>query len=141
MFAAMDRAIDALESSAGRSAQEQQHRDEMRSVLLALIDISDAVQALASHLREGPGQAVPERTVTLLEKMIAGHLATAGLEKLPALGLEADLAAHEIIGTRNDVETADHTVVAEIRPGYRWRGRVLRPAQVIVNISETPANT
>ncbi|MGB7051078.1 MAG: nucleotide exchange factor GrpE, partial [Acidimicrobiales bacterium] len=70
-------------------------------------------------------------------------LAKEGLERIDPLGEVFDPNAHEAVGhvPADEEESADDDgdgpvpkpVVAQVmRPGYRWKGAVLRPAMVTV---------
>jgi molecular chaperone GrpE len=54
-----------------------------------------------------------------------------GLERIAATDVPFDPAEHEAV-LREDGEGGTDTVVDVLRVGYRWKGRVLRPAMVKV---------
>jgi molecular chaperone GrpE (heat shock protein) len=64
-----------------------------------------------------------------------GQLKLAGLERQPVLGQIFDPATMNAVETAEDATVADHTVLAELLPGWRRAagGEVLRPAQVRVS--------
>jgi len=47
-------------------------------------------------------------------------------------GSTFDPHEHRVLETRRDAILADGTIVETTLPGYRWKGEILRPAQVIV---------
>ncbi len=59
-------------------------------------------------------------------------LARIGLEKFGEVGETFDPTFHEAIATEARDEVTEPTVVAVYQPGYRFAGRVLRPARVAV---------
>jgi molecular chaperone GrpE len=64
-------------------------------------------------------------------------LTDAGLEEVPGTGSEFDPVVHEAMlqvdAAEELAEPVDHPVVVEVlRPGYRFKGRLLRPASVKV---------
>lgn len=103
------------------SRQQVEHRDRATEGLVEkLLPVLDTFDAALSH---GSGfEQVHGSFLTLL--------AQEGLERIDPVDQpfdpnEADAVAHE--------EGDDGPVVAEVlRPGYKWKGRVLRPAMVRV---------
>jgi Ohr subfamily peroxiredoxin len=60
-------------------------------------------------------------------------LREAGLEEIPGVGAPFDPEWHEAVAqTKADELTEEPLVVEVLRPGYRFKGRVLRPAAVKV---------
>ncbi|HWB72240.1 MAG TPA: nucleotide exchange factor GrpE, partial [Egibacteraceae bacterium] len=60
-------------------------------------------------------------------------LRQAGLQEVPGVGEVFNPAWHEAIAQVDADEPLDEPVVVEVlRPGYRFKGRVLRPASVTV---------
>lgn len=105
-----------------RIAKQQSELEERAAEGLVekLLDVLDTFDLAVAH---GQGyEQVRDRLVTVLGKE--------GLERIDPAGApfdpnEADAVAHE--------DGDDGPVVAEVlRAGYRWKGRVLRPAMVKV---------
>jgi molecular chaperone GrpE len=69
-------------------------------------------------------------------EMIRGQLwnalAKQGLERIDTSGKEFDPNLHHAIESVPNTEHDEGTVVGEMQPGYRFQGRVLRPAMVRV---------
>jgi molecular chaperone GrpE len=59
-------------------------------------------------------------------------LARVGLEKFGAEGEPFDPTVHEALTTEARDDVSEPTVVSVYQPGYRFAGRVLRPARVAV---------
>jgi molecular chaperone GrpE len=57
-----------------------------------------------------------------------------GLEVVPTIGEEFDPEIHEPVGAPGGAN--DLVVSSELRRGYRLRGRVLRPAMVMLEARE-----
>ena len=121
-----------------RSRQEQmetiQHASsELISRLLPGLD--DLHKAL-DHMPEGVDEAWVkgvELSVRKLEEALRAH----GLEAIEAVGKPFDPQVHEAIGHEESAEYPEDTVVQVLRPGYRIRGRVVRPA--LVKVARPPA--
>ncbi len=59
-------------------------------------------------------------------------LARHGVERFGTAGEPVDHAAHETVEERDEAEGESGTIVKVLRSGYRMKGRIIRPAQVIV---------
>ena len=73
--------------------------------------------------------------VELVAQELLSVLRDAGLEEVPGVGAPFDPNLHEAMGHVESAEgpSADEpTVAAVMRPGWRFKGRVLRPATVSV---------
>ena len=77
-------------------------------------------------------------------KMVYDHfkqlLKKKGLEEISAQGEEFDPNLHEAIMRIESDEHPDNVVVEEMRKGYKFKDRVLRPAMVKVNKRKKPAS-
>ncbi len=90
--------------------------------LLAVLD--DVERARQHDELEGAFRTVGES----LESAVA----RIGLERYGAAGEPFDPTVHEALTTEARDEVSEPTVVAVYQPGYRFAGRVLRPARVAV---------
>lgn len=70
-------------------------------------------------------------------KLIYSHLNDAlkkyGVEEIPSVGEVFDPQKHEALMTVNDSSQPDDVVVECLLKGYSLKGKVIRPAKVIVN--------
>ena len=111
--------------------QQTEHLERAaESLVVKLLPALDTIDLARSH--HDPDS---EAGTALAQVAAAWHdaLAKEGLEKIDPLGQafdpnEAEAVMHEPA----DGPGAAHEVVEVLRPGYRWRGRVVRPAMVKV---------
>jgi molecular chaperone GrpE len=101
--------------------QQSEHQERAAEALVTkLLDTLDTFELAVAH-----GQGFEQ-----VRDMLVNVLTKEGLERIDPAGAqfdpnEADAVAHE--------DGDGGPVVAEVlRPGYRWKGRVLRPAMVKV---------
>ncbi len=101
--------------------QQSEHQERAaESLVVKLLDALDTFELAVAH-----GQGFEQ-----VHEMLVMTLSKEGLERIDPAGEmfdpnEADAVAHE--------DGDGGPVVAEVlRPGYRWKGRVLRPAMVKV---------
>ena len=107
-----------------------------RSIATVLDTLDLAVQHIAD------ADSADGKALVASGNQLHGVLSKEGLERIDPLGEVFDPNTHEAVGrVPDDDEVADDEgdrplpkpVVAQVmRPGYRWKGAVLRPAMVTV---------
>jgi molecular chaperone GrpE len=70
--------------------------------------------------------------VELIYKQLQDVLQKLNIERIPSQGEPFDPRVHEAIEMVETNEAQDHHVLEELQPGYRIKGRLLRPAMVRV---------
>ncbi len=120
--------------------QAEQSDRAARSLAESLLPVLDALDLAAEHSADATTDDA--KALLAASGLLNDTLAKAGLERIEADGAEFDPTAHEAVGHAPAGEAdpaaadgGDHetTVVAQVmRPGYRWRGTVVRPAMVLV---------
>jgi hypothetical protein len=123
-----------------------------REWCLALIDLCDRSQRLAAAFREAD---VPQASSWWPQsrrisaawqrlwatqrdafEIFSGHLENAlrraGLSRISTAGARFDPDNMVAVGTMSDAAKPEHSVAAEVLPGYSRGGVVIRPAQVKV---------
>lgn len=70
--------------------------------------------------------------VELIFKQLQDVLQKLNIERVPAQGEPFDPRLHEAIEMVETNDAPDHHVLEELQPGYRIKGRLLRPAMVRV---------
>jgi molecular chaperone GrpE len=106
------------------------------TVLLEFLPVADACErALASLNEDQDGNGIEQyrEGVRLLYKQINDVLTRVGVVRIEALLQEFDPHLHEAITRDVSAEHEENTVLKELRHGYLFRDRLLRPAQVIVS--------
>jgi molecular chaperone GrpE len=108
---AKDRA-DAIDRATGKVAE-------------SLLGVLDACEAAFAHGVEG---------VEPIWSKLIGELQRQGLEAMDCAGKPFDPHEHDAVAHEADEDSdVDPPVVSEVlRTGYRWKGKVLRPAMVKV---------
>jgi molecular chaperone GrpE len=71
--------------------------------------------------------------VELVLREILAAVARHGVAPVEALGRPFDPALHEAMAQIEDASVPGNTVVQVFQPGYQLRGRLLRPARVVVS--------
>lgn len=87
-----------------------------------LLPVLDTIDLAKAH---EPSGSLEQIAVSMLDV-----LTKEGLERIEAQGQPFDPTLHEAVA--HEPGEGDPTVGEELRAGYRWRGRVVRPAMVKV---------
>lgn len=120
---------------AARERQEAMERGEQQLVerLLSVLDnFGLALEAASKSEDEGLAKGVQ-----MVHSELVSALTESGLEEIPGEGATFDPEVHEAMMSEETSEPLSEPMVTEVlRPGYRFKGRVLRPASVKVARSE-----
>jgi molecular chaperone GrpE len=125
------RALADLDNYRKRSAREIERRGEELTERLTR-DWLEVVDSVERALRMEPESPLYEGLRAVLEQ-VESVLARQGVERIGAVGERFDPERHEAIEVRPSHDVEDRTVLDVVRSGFAVRGRVLRPAQVVVS--------
>lgn len=106
------------------------------SRLLPVLDnVELAIQASESATSASDDE---ERTlrdgVALIHRQFLEELRREGLRPIDAIGEAFDPTIHEAVATEYSAELPHNTIIEELRKGYLFHERLLRPAMVRVNV-------
>lgn len=108
------------------------------SVLLEFLPVADACERALQSLNEaqnGHGGLEQYREgVELLYRQMLDNLARMGVVAIEAVGQKFDPHLHEALMREETSKCEENTVIQELRRGYLFKDRLLRPAQVKVSI-------
>ncbi|HOX56430.1 MAG TPA: nucleotide exchange factor GrpE [Candidatus Paceibacterota bacterium] len=124
-----------------RAARDKQEaikyaNEALLQKLLPVLENFDIALAAAQTAAPEAGQSLYEG-VSMINQQFKTVLAEAGLEEVDALGKAFDPHLHEAISQKETSEAPEGQVVQQLRKGYRYRGRLLRPASVVVSKQPT----
>ena len=138
-----DEYLDALrrlqaefENYRKRVSKQQMEQVERAAVSLVdkLLPVLDVLDLAAEHL--GEADSDEGKALVQASALLTDVLAKEGLERLDPAGALFDPNAHEAVGNvpagEGESDEEGPTVAQVMRPGYRWRGTVVRPAMVLV---------
>lgn len=125
-----------------RSAKDLERAEELslRGYVSDLLPVLDSFQLALQDAQSDT--ADPKRVREALEMIATSFqqvLAVRGLTRIEAAGKPFDPTIHEAVAKMPpDPEKGQkpNTVLEELRPGYLWKGLILRPAQVLVADNE-----
>lgn len=100
------------------------------SLILELLPIIDNLEISEKHIKEAKDFKAVQEGVDMIQGQIQVFLKDIGLERVKALGEKFDPNLHEAIETVESKDKDDGIIVEEMKPGYKFNGRLLRPAVV-----------
>jgi molecular chaperone GrpE len=120
-----------------RAAREKQDaikfaNESLLQKLIPVIDNFDMALAAAQSTAKGEAVQSLQTGVNMIHQQLKAALTEAGLEELDATDKPFDPNLHEAVSQKETTEVPEGQVVQQLRKGYRFRERLLRPATVIV---------
>jgi molecular chaperone GrpE len=119
-----------------RAARERTEAGQSASAallqrLLPILDNFEMAQA-AAQTAQGDRLAALQTGIAMIQQQLKSLLVDAGLEEIDATGKPFDPAFHEAVSQQESDDIPEGQVVQQIRKGYKFRERLLRPAAVTV---------
>jgi molecular chaperone GrpE len=103
------------------------------SLLERLVGIVDNFE-LGLAAARGESESSPIYSgMSLVFKQLNDFLAENGLQPIEAIGRKFDPNLHEAIAHESSEEFPEGTVIRQVRRGYRFKDRLLRPSSVVVS--------
>jgi molecular chaperone GrpE len=103
--------------------QSEIGRHSTAGLIKKLLPVLDNFERAAAH-------GADSKSLELLHKELMTVLAAEGLEVIPAEGEPFDPHVHEAVESREQADVEVPTCATVYRTGYRFGGKVLRPAMV-----------
>lgn len=114
-----------------RKDVEDAQRKGLERVLLELLPVSDNLERAVQAAQSSTDVAPVVEGVTMVLRFFEDALVRLGVERVPTVGSGFDPALHEAV-QQVESDAAPGTIVAELAPGYRHAGKLLRAAMVAV---------
>ncbi|MFX1471265.1 MAG: nucleotide exchange factor GrpE [Promethearchaeota archaeon] len=106
-------------------------------ILLRVLEVYDNLErALEVDFSKNPKAA--REGVGAIEKQVRNLLEREGVKPKESMGMPFDPYYQHAVGTANDADKPDGSVVDVFQKGYMLKEKVLRPALVVVNRHELP---
>jgi len=128
-----------------RAARERQEAVKFanEALIQKLIPVMDSFDMALEAGQNSQDEAVKslQAGIAMIHQQLRAALEIAGLEEVDATGKPFDPTVHEAVAQRETAEVAEGHVLQQIRKGYKLRGRLLRPATVVVAKAPASAST
>lgn len=102
------------------------------ALLQKLIPTLDAFEMALASAKSDPATLSLRAGIEMVSNTLKSTLTEAGLEEIDATDKMFDPALHEAVSQKETEEVPEGRVVQQIRKGYKFRNRLIRPAGVIV---------
>jgi molecular chaperone GrpE len=124
-----------------RAAREKQDairfaNEGLLEKLVPVLDSFDMALAAAQSSQAEASQSL-KAGIGMVHQQLKSALANAGLEDIDATGKPFDPNLHEAVSQQESADLPEGQVLQQLRPGYKLKERLLRPATVVV--SKRPA--
>lgn len=135
MKAQVQRANGEMEQLRKRQKKEKEdlHKFAAEDVVRTLFPVLDNFAIAAQMINAGRDVSHVGPGVLMVQRDLSAILESHGLTVIDALHKPFDPQWHEAASTGEDPEHPNGAVIGVLRQGYALRGKVLRPAMVMVN--------
>jgi molecular chaperone GrpE len=124
--AELDNMRKLMEKEVSRARQQA-----LESMVMKLIHVYEGLERALSGVKEEEEDSFV-KGVKILHRELEKTLKEENVEFIESVGKKFDPFIHEAVGYVANEELEDGTIIAEVARGYRLRGKLLRPARVIV---------
>ena len=131
------RATADLENYKKRALREKQDairyaNESLIEKLLPVVDNFEAALAAASAPQAGTNVDSLRMGINMIYTQLKNFLSEAGVEEIDALNKPFDPNLHDAVSQQASAEVPEGQVLQQMRKGYRFRDRLIRPAMVVV---------
>ncbi|KUG29935.1 heat shock protein grpe [hydrocarbon metagenome] len=112
--------------------KEEYFKYATENIVSELLPVLDNLDLALLHGRGNPGCKDLVTGVDMTRKVFVDILSRHGVEEFGAPGEEFNPEHHEAVGMEESPDVAENHVSRVLQKGYRLRGRLLRPAKVMV---------
>jgi molecular chaperone GrpE len=105
-----------------------------RSLLARLIVVQDELDLAVKHAEEEGDSKEIKEGVAMIQRNLRSAIESAGVERIDCVGKPFDPALHEAVEKVQGRSPGEDTVIEEVRPGFIFRGQLLRPSMVKVEL-------
>lgn len=117
-----------------KKRMEKEKADYLRyaneSFITDFLPIIDNLEIAERHIKQAKDLKAVQEGVDMIQLQIQKFLKDAGIERIKTVGEKFDPHLHEALEMEESKDKEDGVIVAELKPGYRFNGRLVRPASV-----------
>lgn len=106
-----------------------------RTLLARLLVVQDELDLAVKHAKEGNGGREMMEGLEMVQRNLVSALQAGGVERIGSVGKPFDPSVHEAVAKVQGEGAGPDMVVEEVRPGFTFRGQVLRPSMVKVELA------
>lgn len=130
-----------LENYRKRMDKEMKEAGESltRTLIARLLVVQDELDLAAKHSESGDGGEELKEGIGMVRKNLESALESVGVERIDAVGKPFDPALHEAVEEVKGGKSDEDVVLEEVRSGFTFRGQLLRPSMVKVELASKAA--
>jgi molecular chaperone GrpE len=114
-------------------------RRVQENLLQVLVQPFDNLERAAQHAESAQDVKALAEGLKMVLRQFEDALSTVGIQRIASLGKPFDPSEHEAVQHVQTDEVPPGAVAQELRAGYRWQDRLIRPALVVVARAPAPA--
>ncbi len=128
-----------MENYRKRTDREMKEAGEssLLQLVLRLLAVVDQLDLALEHADKGNEEL--REGIGMVKKNLDAALESAGVERIESVGKLFDPAYHEAVEKIGGDSKSAEVVIEELRPGFLFRGRLLRPSMVKVGAPQSMA--
>ena len=128
-----------LENARKRMEKEKAEflRYANESLIIELLPIIDSLEIAEKHIKEAKDFKAVQEGVDMIQAQIQLFLKDIGIERIKTIGEKFNPHQHDAIETEESKDKEDGIIVSELTPGYKFNGKLLRPAAVKIAKSKS----
>lgn len=115
-----------------RRETEDAERRARETLLRDLLPVFDDLERATQHAGQASDVKSLADGISMVLRMFGDTLGRLGIERIQSVGEPFDPALHEAVQHLETTEFPPGSVAAEVRAGYRFGDRLVRPAMVVV---------
>lgn len=119
-----------------RTEKEMREMEEnsTKGLVIKLLSVLDELDLAVKHAKDDTGTTELQEGIEMVQKNLYSELESAGLRKIEPVGKPFDPSQHEAVARVQGSSSGSDIVVEELRTGYTFRGHVIRPSMVKVEL-------
>ena len=94
------------------------------------LPIIDSLEMSEKHIKEAKDFKAVQEGVDMIHILIQKFLKDIGVEKIKTVGEKFDPHFHEAVEIVDSKDKEEGAIIEELKPGYTFNGKLLRPASV-----------
>ncbi len=130
-----------LENQRKRMDREMKEAGDLmvRSLVTRLLVVQDELDLALKHAEEREENGELKEGIGMVLKNLWSVLESAGVDRIESVGRPFNPALHEAVEKVQGRSSEKDVVVEEVRPGFTFRGQLLRPSMVKVELASKEA--
>ena len=130
-----------LENNRKRMEKEMKEAGESlaRTLVIKLLTVQDEMELAVKHAQKGKSGGEVIEGLGMVKRNLEAALESVGVERIESIGMPFDPSLHEAVEKVQGKTPGKDVVLEEVRPGYTFRGQLLRPSMVKVELGSRAA--